>query len=163
MRKDKYGNPIFNESDIFNLFYTEDISFLDKITAEDKEELKSLPNIKINKDSDLSIESFDKSQQDTWFMPDEYKNFDIESYIMNLCPPWDPHMQRVLDEMNVYKEKNMLNLLKWLKYFVDTARSNNIVWGVGRGSSVSSYVLFLLGIHKIDSIKYNLDYKDFLR
>jgi DNA polymerase-3 subunit alpha len=57
----------------------------------------------------------------------------------------------------------MLDLLRWLKYFVDTARSNNIVWGVGRGSSVSSYVLFLIGVHKIDPIKYNLDWREFLR
>jgi DNA polymerase III alpha subunit len=37
------------------------------------------------------------------------------------------------------------------------------VWGVGRGSSVASYVLFLIGVHRIDSMKYNLDYKEFLR
>ena len=42
-------------------------------------------------------------------------------------------------------------------------RKNNIVWGVGRGSSVSSYVLFLMGVHKVDSMKYNLDIKDFLK
>jgi hypothetical protein len=27
-------------------------------------------------------------------------------------------------------------LLKTMKYVVDTLRSNNVVWGVGRGSSV---------------------------
>jgi len=57
----------------------------------------------------------------------------------------------------------MLDLLKWLKYLVDTMRQNNIVWGVGRGSSVSSYVLYMLGVHKIDSLKYNLDFKEFMR
>ena len=57
----------------------------------------------------------------------------------------------------------MMPLLQWLKYLVDTCRANNIVWGVGRGSSVSSFVLFLIGVHKIDSIKYDLDWRDFLR
>jgi DNA polymerase III alpha subunit len=42
-------------------------------------------------------------------------------------------------------------------------RDNNIVWGVGRGSSVASYVLYLLGIHKIDSIKYNLSPDEFFK
>jgi DNA polymerase III alpha subunit len=42
-------------------------------------------------------------------------------------------------------------------------RSNNIVWGVGRGSSVASYVLYLLGVHKVDSIKYGLDIREFLK
>jgi len=46
---------------------------------------------------------------------------------------------------------------------VDTFRKNNVVWGVGRGSSVSSYVLYLLGVHRVDSIKYKLNINEFLR
>jgi len=42
-------------------------------------------------------------------------------------------------------------------------RKNNIVWGVGRGSSVASYVLFLLGVHKIDSMYYELSVDEFLK
>ena len=56
-----------------------------------------------------------------------------------------------------------MNVLKFLVYLIDIMRSNNIVWGVGRGSSVSSYVLYLLGVHKVDSIKYGLDITDFLK
>jgi len=48
-------------------------------------------------------------------------------------------------------------------YFVDTLRKHNILWGVGRGSSVSSYILYLIGIHRIDSIKYNLNIGEFLK
>ncbi len=57
----------------------------------------------------------------------------------------------------------MLVLLKTMKYIVDTLRENNIVWGVGRGSSVASYVLFLLGVHKIDSVKYDLPIEEFFK
>ena len=57
----------------------------------------------------------------------------------------------------------MIRILQWLKYFVDTCLANNIVWGVGRGSSVSSFVLYLLNVHRIDSIKYNLNWQEFLR
>jgi DNA polymerase III alpha subunit len=46
---------------------------------------------------------------------------------------------------------------------VDTFREEKIVWGVGRGSSVASYVLYLLGVHKVDSLKYNLNVDEFLR
>jgi len=42
-------------------------------------------------------------------------------------------------------------------------RKNNLVWGVGRGSSVSSYLLYLIGVHKVDSYKYRLDIKEFLK
>ena len=94
-------------------------------------------------------------------MPNEYKIMDIEGFLVNQCPI--QHYQRLLDELAAYKARNMLDLLRWLKYFVDTCRTNNIVWGVGRGSSVASYILYLIGVHKIDSVKYNLDWQEFLR
>ena len=47
-------------------------------------------------------------------------------------------------------------------YLVDYMRDNNILWGVGRGSS-ASYVLYLIGIHKINSIQFGLDWREFLR
>lgn len=94
-------------------------------------------------------------------MPDEYKNLDIEGFLVHVCPK--ENYQRLIDELQEFRERNMLELLCWLKYFVDTCRKNGILWGVGRGSSVSSYVLYLIGVHKIDPIKYNLDWREFLR
>ena len=52
---------------------------------------------------------------------------------------------------------------QFLIYFVDTLRANNVVWGVGRGSSVASYVLFIIGVHKIDSVKYKLPINEFFK
>jgi len=46
---------------------------------------------------------------------------------------------------------------------VDNLRKRNVVWGVGRGSSVSSYVLFCIGINRIDPLKFNLDVGEFLK
>jgi DNA polymerase III alpha subunit len=86
---------------------------------------------------------------------------DIEGYLVHICPK--EHYQRLIEELQEYRARNMIDLLRWLKYFVDTCRKNNIVWGVGRGSSVASYVLFLLDVHKIDSIKYKLNWQEFLR
>jgi DNA polymerase III alpha subunit len=94
-------------------------------------------------------------------MPDTYKTLDIEELLVNLCPAGN--YQRLIEELQEFKSRDMINLLRWLKYLVDTLRTNNITWGVGRGSSVASYVLFLIGVHKIDSVKYNLDYQEFLR
>jgi DNA polymerase III alpha subunit len=42
-------------------------------------------------------------------------------------------------------------------------QDNRIIWGVGRGSSVASYVLYKLGVHRIDSMYYDLDPQEFLR
>ena len=67
------------------------------------------------------------------------------------------------EEYTEYEKRGLLNLLRFLVYLVDTMRENNIVWGVGRGSSVASYVLYLIGIHKINSIQYGLDWHEFMR
>jgi DNA polymerase III alpha subunit len=40
---------------------------------------------------------------------------------------------------------------------------HKLIWGVGRGSSVASYVLYKLGVHRIDSLYYDLDPAEFLR
>ena len=96
-----------------------------------------------------------------WFMPDSYKNMDIEEYLINICPK--ENYARIMEELVEYKKRNLLPLLKQMKYIVDTLRKNNVVWGVGRGSSVASYVLHLLGVHKIDSIKYDIPLNEFFK
>jgi DNA polymerase III alpha subunit len=95
-------------------------------------------------------------------MPNEYKNFDIAKYVLDQCKT-EEEMQRAGQELLLYQEREMFVLLKYLKYLVDTMRNNNIVWGVGRGSSVSSFVLFLIGVHKINSLYYGLDIDEFLK
>jgi len=34
---------------------------------------------------------------------------------------------------------------------------------VGRGSSVSSYILYLIGIHRVDSLRYGFSISDYLK
>ena len=170
MNLDKFSNPVFNNKDLFELIYQGHLDTISQLIVEDSEEIKLLESqseIQFNKRNpeldQLSVSEFDNILQSDWFMPNEYKTLDIEAWCIEQAPPWDPEYTRVVDELAEFKQRNMLNLLRWLKYFVDTMRSNNIVWGVGRGSSVSSYVLYLIGVHKINPIKYNLDWQEFLR
>jgi len=101
-------------------------------------------------------------KQNNWHMPDEYKNLDIAKYVLDQCQH-EEEIQRAGQELLLYQERDMFILLKYLKYLVDTMRNNNIVWGVGRGSSVSSFVLFLIGVHKINSLYYGLEIDEFLK
>jgi DNA polymerase III alpha subunit len=111
---------------------------------------------------------------DNWLMPEEYKNLDLDAWLaakvmeksqtvsfehILLTNEW----KRVCEELEEFKQREMFPMLKFLVYMVAELKHNNILWGVGRGSSVSSYILYLIGVHKIDSVKYNLDYKEFLR
>ena len=96
-----------------------------------------------------------------WFMPDNYCPNLIE-WLFEQCTT-SVQKDRVSLELELFVKHNMLNVLFFMKFLVDKLRENNIVWGVGRGSSVSSYVLFLIGVHKIDSIKYNLPIEEFFK
>jgi hypothetical protein len=120
------------------------------------------PPIRSLRVNDEPIDQFDAKLQKNWHMPDEYKNLDIAQYVLDLCKS-EAELQRVGHELLLYQERNLFDLLRYLKYFVDTMRLNNIVWGLGRGSSVASYVLYLIGVHKIDSLYYDLPIEEFLK
>jgi DNA polymerase III alpha subunit len=164
MQIDNYGLTIYDSQDLIEFLY-QDKDFKDVLVdGSDLEISRYIQNVaplNLYQDPGVPLEDFDKILQSNWWMPEEYKNIDIEGFLVSVCPK--QNYQRMKDELEEFRSRNMIDLLKWLKYFVDTCRKNNVVWGVGRGSSVASYVLFLLGIHKIDSIKYKLDWRDFLR
>ena len=173
MKTDTLGVPIYSYQDVLELLYTGNLETLSAIVVDPNDKNfedfnkaasqfgtnKLIPYAPIN----LTQEVFDRDLQSTWFMPEEYQNLDIEAWVREQTPPWDPESTRVEEELAAFRERNMIDLLCWMKYFVDTCRANNVVWGVGRGSSVPSYVLYLIGVHKINSLKYNLDWREFLR
>lgn len=168
MRTDKFGQLIFDEQDILDLYLKDPNRKLNNILVgasvniPSELELTNIPNSIIYREDDRSLEQFDKSNQDTWHFPEQYKNMDIAQYILNQCKT-DEELQRAGKELLLFQERDMFMLLKYLKYLVDTMRANNIVWGVGRGSSVASFVLFLLGVHKINSLYYGLEIEEFLK
>ena len=172
MFKDKFGRIALSTNEIFSGLYSGRISDLSSVVFENEQELnRFMSAVKENYDRtesptsytnlEISIEEFDQLNQKNWFMPDEYKNMDIVGYLVYKCPK--ENYQRVMEELELYRQHDMIDLLKYLKYLVDTMRANGIVWGVGRGSSVSSYCLYLIGVHKIDSVKYRLNINEFMR
>ena len=119
---------------------------------------------------ELDIESLilEANWSQEFNIPQHYKEIDVEEYVKGLIHGVGgtdnaEASQRVDTELALYKARNLYPILQLMIYIVDTMRKNNLVWGVGRGSSVASYVLFLIGIHKIDSIKYNLNIEEFLK
>jgi len=168
MRTDIYGQQIYNEMELCLLYLQDpnrtikralvenDIKFDDVLQLENAPEL-----IQYNK-LEMTVEQFDNQMQSNWLMPEQYKTMDIAQYILNQCQG-EAELQRAGEELLLFQERDMFVLLRYLKYLVDTMRENNIVWGVGRGSSVASFVLFLLGIHRINSLYYDLSIDEFLK
>lgn len=167
---DKWSRSIVTEKNICNALYLNPSIKYDHVELEypgkynQAIDLLYLNYSKLEKIEpiDLSVEEFHALKQQEWFMPEQYVNLDIAQWLLEKCKN-ETEIQRVGKELLMYAEREQLDLLKYLKYLVDTMRQNNIVWGVGRGSSVASFVLYLIGVHKINSITYNLDIEEFIR
>lgn len=97
-----------------------------------------------------------------WNTPEPFKSLDVEEYIFSLSKTSDED-ERIAIELTMFNERNLYPLLRHIIFLVDFFRKNDILWGVGRGSSVNSYVLYLIGLHKVDSMRYQLDINDFLK
>lgn len=168
MPSDKFGRQILTESDICSLYLQDPDRVLKNITVDcdinfpELLELTNKPTIQKYEPLNITVEEYDSNNQTNWYMPETYKNFDIAKYVLDLCET-DSELQRVGDELLKFQELDMFPILRYCKYLVDTMRKHNVVWGVGRGSSVSSYVLYLIGIHRINSLHYDLSIDEFLK
>jgi DNA polymerase III alpha subunit len=170
MKTDQYGQIIYNESDLVNMIMSgATIEGLKGMLVEPGVNLETastyleqVPELVEYAFTDMTVAEFDTMKQNSWYMPEEYKQLDIAEYVLSLCDS-DAKLQRCGNELLLFQERNLFDLLRYLKYLVDTLRANNMIWGVGRGSSVASYVLYLLGVHRIDSMFYDLDPNEFLR
>jgi len=168
MRTDIYGQQIYDEMELC-LLYLQDPSrnlkrvFVNnEIKFDEVLQLENPPELIKYTGNNCSINQFDEANQSNWLMPKEYYELDIAKYILDQCST-DEELQRAGQELILYQDRDMFILLRYLKYLVDTMRKNNIVWGVGRGSSVASFILFLLGIHKINSLYYDLSIDEFIK
>lgn len=165
MTKNKFGELVYNKQDMMSLImqgHTINNIIVDDTVRVDNSLLDNPLILLAEMYATVSVEQFDSMNQSEWMMPQEYKQLDIAEYLLGLCTT-DAELQRVGQELLLYNEKNLFDLLRYLKYLVDTMKDNDIIWGVGRGSSVASYVLYLVGIHKVDSMYYDLDPEEFLR
>lgn len=168
MHSDKYGRQILTESDLCELYLQDPDRILKNVTVDseitfnESLDTENKPLFAEYKPLTISVEEYDTNNQTNWYIPEEYKNLDIAKYVLDLCQT-DAELQRVGEELLKYQEFGMFPMLVYCKYLVDTMRKNNVVWGVGRGSSVASYVLFLIGVHRINSLHYDLSIDEFLK
>jgi|TARA_R110000822_G_scaffold57418_1_gene144373 DNA polymerase III alpha subunit len=164
-----HGDVIFTEQDAIDLLYTDPEFNISKLFFEDiKQYNSSLKELGI----DLpvintvpirsTITELDQQNINNWHMPQKYYQINVLEWLLDKCQNND-EKTRVQMEYKLFEQKEFIKVLQFLMYFVDTLRENNMVWGVGRGSSVASFCLFLIGVHKINPLLYNLDITEFLR
>ena len=167
---DDYGRSIISDSELAQLLYTNPQLPVDDISIINPENynsaIKSLywdykPLQKLA-ELNLTLQEYHSRNQQEWFMPQEYVDMDIAKWVLEQCMDQN-ELQRAGSELIEYADRGLLPLLQYLKYLIDTMRKHNVVWGVGRGSSVASFVLYLIGVHRIHSLRNNLDFNEFMR
>ena len=173
MKQNKFGELVFLEDDVCDLLMQgRTIDSLKNLVVDPSVNIENLVQHVERPDSlltwtfpynqETSVAEFHAAQQLMWHMPEEYQQLDIAEHILGLCKS-EAELQRCGEELLLYQERDLFNLLRYLKYLVDVMTTNRVIWGVGRGSSVASYILYTLGVHRIDSIYYKLECHEFLR
>jgi DNA polymerase III alpha subunit len=173
IKTDELGIPRFTNKDLVDMIYSGHVDKCHVVLCNPSDDIEKfnaamreqyLPELTKYIPLDVDQKTFDGALQSEWFMPDEYKNKDIVWHVHNVKETYtQEERDRIEEELDAFRERGMFPLLRYMVYLVDYMRENKIVWGVGRGSSVASYVLYLIGVHRIDSIQYDLDWTEFLR
>lgn len=107
-----------------------------------------------------------------WQLPDSYKNLDVQERVFDeffkrlpslkySAEQEDIAVRRLADEVNEVETRGMMDFMRTIVYVLDTFRSKDIVWGVGRGSSCACYILFVLGLHVVDCVRYEVPMNEF--
>lgn len=170
MKQNNFGELVYTESDVCDLVMKGHTpAELAGMIVDSSVKLQHLdalldapPTWSTEQERTITPDEFHAQQQANWHMPEQYKNMDIAAHVLGLCAT-EAELQRCGKELLLYQERNLFDLLRFIVYMVDVMTEHRIVWGVGRGSSVASYVLYKLKAHRIDSMYYNLDVEEFLR
>lgn len=174
MNTNEYGQVTFDTDEILSMLYAGQSIADCNVSDQHEQQLHNTNHtlFEIDKLNQLQIPTesavdYHHTQSNKWQMPDDYKTLDIEKLLSERLAAKglvsDVYVDRLTEEIAEFKSRNMLNTLRFLHFLMNTCVSYDIVTGIGRGSSVSSLVLHLLDVHHIDPIKYNLNYKEFLR
>ena len=141
--------------------------FVDEITPEIQQY-----NAMVSEEEKVRIKEACSELTFDWSIPDEYKQLNLLQHVFGLVEgktqgmsdeEIDKRLLRTNEELKLYQSLGLTDVLRTLIYIINRLEEDQIVWGVGRGSSVSSYVLYLIGVHDVDSVQYELDIGDFLR
>lgn len=107
-----------------------------------------------------------------WILPQKYLSIDLWDYIITVFDSRLPDFKytelelqeatrRIEAELLEVHARGMSEFMKTIIYVLDVFRAKNVIWGVGRGSSCASYLLFILGLHVVDCVKLQVPMEEF--
>ena len=128
-------------------------------------------NRHVSKNDQLTEKTSCILPEQQWVLPSAYRTLDVIDYLFKAHDVLFGHLAnderearetRLAEELILFKQHQLIDVLRTIIWIINTLSAADTVWGVGRGSSVSSYVLFVIGVHDVDSYSYQLDIADFL-
>ena len=104
-----------------------------------------------------------------WSLPDRYIYLDLDEYLEGLADKvkrdelYERRLARLAEEIDLFLKLGLHDVLRGLIFIVEELTRQGVVWGVGRGSSCSSYLLYLIGLHEVDPVRFDIPITDFIR
>jgi len=72
----------------------------------------------------------------------------------------DVEHSRINTELEFFIRSKNIKFLLSLHKLIQKFKEDNVVWGVGRGSSCASYILYLLEIHDVNPLEYGIPFSE---
>jgi len=150
--------------------YVRDGGTLDTLTVEYDEDIRRYEKIsgkQLRRGRDDGQPGQLPASAHVWNIPPGYENFDIvglcyeELSSRGINTP--AYTDRLRIELDLFTKNQMLPLVVIIKALVDDFRQREVVWGVGRGSSCASLVLYLVGVHRVDPVRYDIELSEFFK
>lgn len=119
--------------------------------------------------TDTGIDTLEGPDPETheWTIPEEYQNLDIiqlaTECLVSKGLENDQYIDRLGWELEQMSNRGMFPFIRCLLYVTDQFHEHGVVWGVGRGSSCASLVLYVLGINRVDPCRYNIPAEEFFK
>ncbi len=160
------GDSSFSPTALSKLLRMYDVHYVDSIDKTVREYNRNVPV-----DQELTVKTECRDLDLTWNIPDEYKNLDVVEYVTEKHLLLTANMDedeceerdlRLAHELKRYYKHGLFDVLRAIIFIINKLTASDVVWGVGRGSSVSSYVLYVIGVHDVDSFLFDLDINDFI-
>jgi DNA polymerase III alpha subunit len=179
MNVNEYGQVAFGTEEIIQKIYSQEwqtvLGFMESIdeVAKWNEHCArfELQPVEIINKPEQDLIQYHQQRNFQWKMPKQYMDFDPIKFFGTELERRSLNTQEYVNYLvgeieawgKVMSPQSSLLLWKFLNYLMAVCKEKDIVTGVGRGSSVSSLTLYLLGVHAVDPVKYKLNYEEFLR
>lgn len=98
-------------------------------------------------------------------VPDDLESTDedidrIGEILYNSPRYQESYDDRMIMELGFFIKSNNIKFLLKVYDLIQRFKDDGIVWGVGRGSGSASLVLYLLEVHDVDPVKYNISFSE---